>query len=133
MFNSAPSTLMTRSSLILALLISLLMYTSARGHSGSVDEKLMPQTIISGEVLTKQPSELHIPFRMPIRIISIRLTDSSGEGLDVVNKSGRASTGMFVFSPPPLKNGIYSLEYRGLSRDGHPLSEKREFEVKIDN
>ncbi len=133
MFISAPSTLMTRYSLVLVLLISLLMHASAKGHSVSINEKLMPETLLAGDVLTKQPSELHVPFETPIRIISIRLIHSSSEDIDVVSKSGRALTKMLVIVPPLLKNGKYTLEWRGLGSDGHSRSEKREFEVNFDN
>lgn len=133
MFNTAPSSLMKSSALFLVLLMSLLMYSSAQGHSVSIEEKLMNETILPGQVLTKQPGELHVPFETPIRVISISLTHSSGEDVDVVSKTGRAKTKMLVLVPPPLKNGKYTLEWRSLSRDGHSRSEKREFNVNIDN
>lgn len=134
MFNASPFAFTTRASLILIFLfVCLLVHSSARSHSVSLNEKLMHETILSGDVLTEQPSELHVSFEMPIRIISIRLTHVSGEDIDVVSKSGRALTKMLVIVPPPLKNGKYTLEWRGLSKDGHSLLEKREFEVNIDS
>jgi len=114
-------------SLMLALTVSFAVLNNASGHSNSLDSNPMP-----GAVLTTPPDTLSVNFDAPMRIISVRLTDAAGERFNVSAKAGRASSQSLTVTPPSLANGRYVLEWRGLSDDGHTLSDQLEFVVAID-
>lgn len=75
-----------------------------------------------GAVLTDTPPVIAMTFDAPMRITVLRLTDGAGEEHDVERHSGLDAVMELSATPAPLPAGDYTVEWRGLSADGHPMS-----------
>lgn len=98
--------------------------TAATGHSES--DASQPA---DGATLDEAPNEIRIRFEQPIRITAVRITDDAGDEYDVTYDRGE-TTESLVATPESLSSGAYTVEWRGLSDDGHPASGKFEFRVE---
>ena len=107
-----------------AAALLLAFATTAIGHSAGVTT-----TPDDGAVLDAPPEEIRIRFDQPIRITLVRLTDDGGEAYDVTYARGEA-TKTLIGRPQSLLGGAYTVEWRGLSTDGHPASGEFAFRVE---
>lgn len=110
--------------LVCILVITVAFAPLALGHSAS--QSTRPA---DGARLDAPPERIHIRFDQPIRITLVRLTDASGQRHEVSYETGEATT-RFEGSPPKLRSGSYTIEWRGLSADGHPASGKFSFRIE---
>lgn len=113
-----------RSALGLTMGLSLAIASSAFGHSSALSP-----TPARDAVLSAAPTELRIPFDGPMRVITTTLTRDNGESFDVAAQAGRSATETLVVVPPALPDGSYTLEWRGLSEDGHTMTGELRFSV----
>lgn len=107
-----------------AAALLLAFTTAANGHSESD-----ATTPADGASLDAPPDEIRIRFEQPIRITVLRITNEDGDEYDVTYDRGEA-TETLVGTPESLPSGTYTVEWRGLSGDGHPASGEIGFRVE---
>lgn len=107
----------------LAALLLLVGAAAASAHSRS--ETTVPA---NGATVETVP-ELVITFDAPMRVTVFKLTSGSDE-LDVTRETGMEPVTDFRAVPAePLVSGVYEIEWRGLSDDGHPMQGSYRFTV----
>lgn len=79
----------------------------------------------AGTVLDVAPAEISLTFGDGVRLTALRL---GGDLLDVPDQSGFAT--LLVVPLPPMEAGAQSIEWRGLSKDGHTVKGNIDFTVK---
>ena len=98
--------------------------TAAVAHS-----KKEATTPANGAVLQQAPETIGMTFDTPMRVTLVRLTDSAGVEIDISRTGGMTATPDFVATPAALSTGEYTVEWRGLSGDGHPMQGSFSFTV----
>ena len=94
----------------------VLAITPALAHSGL--DTTAPE---DGTVLTGAPLQIILTFAKPIRLTRILLThgDQAPTDLDLGDQKSFATR--FVVPLTDMGSGIYRIEWRGLSGDGHTM------------
>lgn len=83
-----------------------------------------------GAVLSASPDVVSMRFDMPMRVTVIELTsDTTGGTFELARSDGMAPVTDFRATPPVLPNDRYTVEWRGLSTDGHAMQCRFSFEV----
>ena len=82
-----------------------------------------------GAVLPTGPETIRITFDGPIRVTLIRLTDVDGVEHHLTRSDGMAQVTEIEAVPGALEPGAYTVEWRGLSADGHPMQGSFSFVV----
>ena len=100
--------------------------------SGAATAHSRPETTApaNGEVVAVAPAVIVISFDKPMRITLIELTDVDGDAFALERTDAMAPVTRFEATPPPLPAGSYTVEWRGLSEDGHAMSGRFSFEVR---
>lgn len=111
-----------RRSLGLLLLVLLLAPTAAAAHSNSVETK--PE---QGANLETLPAEASVTFNEPPQTASVVL--KSPDGTVHKLKTTVAGSTITVQLPADGPRGAYTLSYRVVSADGHPVSGSVRFTV----
>jgi methionine-rich copper-binding protein CopC len=107
------------------LAISLLLGTpSADAHAKK--EATQPA---DGAVLEISPSAIALRFDMPMRVTLISLTDQDGTAHDLTRTDNMQPVSEFSATPPELPTGQYTVQWRGLAADGHPMQGAFSFEI----
>ena len=111
------------------LVISLFLIAPASAHTSLVSSS--PE---SGAVLSEVPAEVRLKFNE-----SLLLVDSKNPNrIEVVNGIGQVVSGMTVVEGPEIftaldlslePSGEYSVKYRVVSADGHPVEGEYQFTV----
>ena len=83
-----------------------------------------------GEVVAAAPEVIAISFDKPMRITIIELTGANGEAFALERTDEMAPVTRFEAAPPDLPAGRYTVDWRGLSEDGHAMSGRFTFEVR---
>ena len=104
---------------VICLLCAICFASFAGAHS-----TLVNTTPSAGAVLSAAPETLSLEFAQPIRLTLIRV---NGQNLEVPSK--KFETG-FDVTLPSLAAGSHTIEWRGLSDDGHPVSDTFRFELE---
>lgn len=101
-----------------ALATALALPTLALAHSKG--EATMPA---DGAVLSAAPESIEMSFDMPMRITVIELTDAAGTAHDLVRTDDMQPVTAFIaHTATPLMAGQFTVAWRGLSADGHPMT-----------
>lgn len=82
-----------------------------------------------GAVLEAPPSAIAMRFDMPMRLTLISLTDQDGTAHDLTRTDNMQPVSEFSATPPVLPAGQYTVEWRGLAADGHPMQGAFSFEI----
>lgn len=98
--------------------------TAALAHSNK--ESTTPA---DGAVLEATPEVIAMTFDQPMRLTLIRLTNGDGAEIDVTRSDGMAPITEFEATPAEMGPGAYTLEWRGLSSDGHPMNGSFSFQI----
>ena len=111
-------------SAVAAVGLSFALAGAAAAHS-------RPETTTpaNGEVVAQAPALIAISFDKPMRITRIELTNAGGDAFALGRTDEMAPVTRFEATPPPLPAGRYTVKWRGLSADGHPMSGRFSFEV----
>ncbi|WP_353953212.1 copper resistance CopC family protein [Knoellia sp. S7-12] len=120
----------TTRGLILLLLSGFLALTAgvlpANAHS-----RLLSITPADGASLPASPAEIVLTFNETInpQFVTVRVTD--GEGGDVVGENATAQGAKVTLAVgEPIAAGTYSVVYRVVSADSHPISGSTSFTIK---
>jgi methionine-rich copper-binding protein CopC len=82
-----------------------------------------------GATLDSPPAAIEMTFKTPVRVTLVELTDAEGQSHDVSYTRGQPVT-EFAAQPADLPPGDYTVEWRGLSDDGHPTTGSFSFTVE---
>lgn len=114
-------TIMSAAILATALILSA---QSAAAHSKK--EGTQPA---DGAVVEVSPSAIAMRFDMPMRVTLISLTDQDGTAHHLTRTDNMQPVSEFSAIPPALPTGQYTVEWRGLAADGHPMQGAFSFEI----
>jgi len=98
------------------------------GQAAAHSKKEMTQPV-NGAVLEASPEAIEMKFSMPIRITLITLTDQDSVAHEVIRTDNMQPVSEFSAAVPVLPTGLYSVAWRGLADDGHPMQGEFSFEV----
>jgi methionine-rich copper-binding protein CopC len=106
-----------------AILVPLLA-PGARAHS-----ELRASEPAEGAVVAAPPDRIVLRFTAPMQVTSLRLLDAAGRERAIRREGARAAAveELRAAIVAPLPPGLYRVEYRGLSADGHVGSGAVEF------
>jgi methionine-rich copper-binding protein CopC len=82
-----------------------------------------------GAVLTTPPEKVGMTFDMPMRVTLVTLTDQDGKDHALTRQDNMQPVKVFDATPPILPIGSYTVEWRGLAEDGHPMQGTFSFQV----
>ena len=83
-----------------------------------------------GAVLVAPPDVVSMQFDTPMRVTVIELTsETTGGSFELARSDGMRPVTDFRATPPVLPNDRYTVEWRGLSTDGHAMRCRFSFEV----
>ena len=109
-----------------ALLPLLLTLATGVAVAHSKQEVTFPE---DGAVLATSPDVVSMRFDTPMRITVISLTSETGGAFDLRRSDGMQPVTDFRATTPVLPDGRYTVDWRGLSPDGHPMKCRFSFEV----
>ncbi len=108
---------------ILAGLTMAALATSALAHSKAEDTTPMHEATVA------TVDAIEMRFDDPMRVTAIALTGPDGD-VEIERETGMDAVSEFRALPPAdLPDGAYSVEWRGLSSDGHPMQGTFDFTV----
>ena len=87
-------------------------------------------TPADGATLIETPGMIHMVFDDPLRVTMVRLLDADGAEMPVERGTGLDPSLEFHAEPEPLGHGTYTVEWRGLSGDGHAMEGSFSFEIE---
>jgi methionine-rich copper-binding protein CopC len=99
---------------------------SGAALSHSKKETTMP---VDGAVLEATPEVIAMTFDKPMRLTLVQLTNSDGAAVNMTRTDGMAPVTKFEATPSEMEPGAYTLEWRGLSSDGHPMEGRFSFQI----
>ena len=114
----------------LAAAIGVAAFTLSLGEAALAHSRAETTVPANGEVVAAAPAVIAISFDKPVRITLIELTDTDGDAFPLERTDGMAPVTRFEATPPALPAGAYSVEWRGLSEDGHAMSGRFSFEIR---
>ena len=82
-----------------------------------------------GAVLSGAPQIIGMTFDSPMRLTMFRLTNADGAEFDVQRSDDMEPVTEFEAIPAALQPGAYTVEWRGLSGDGHAMQGGFSFEI----
>ena len=109
-----------------ALLPLLAVFAAGAAVAHSRQEVTFPE---DGAVLATSPDVVVMRFDAPMRITAISLTSETGGTFDLGRSDGMQPVTDFRATTPVLPTGRYTVDWRGLSPDGHPMKCRFSFEV----
>ena len=116
----------------LSLVASVAVGLLALSAGGAANAHSRAETTVpaSGEVVAAAPTVISISFDEPMRVTLIELTDDDGDAFALERTDGMRPVTRFEAAPPDLPAGRYTVDWRGLSEDGHAMSGRFTFEVR---
>ncbi len=102
----------------------LLLPLAARAHS-----ELRAAVPADGARLSVAPAELRLRFNEPVQVTLWRLRDAAGAEHALARPRDASARAEHVARPPVLAAGEYSVEWRAISADGHPIRGTLRFAV----
>ena len=108
---------------IFAILALIATATGAWAHSKA------EETTPANEATVASVEAIEMRFDDPMRVIAITMTGPDGE-VDIERETGMdAVTEFRALLPADLPDGAYTVDWRGLSADGHPMQGTFGFKV----
>jgi methionine-rich copper-binding protein CopC len=86
-------------------------------------------TPADGAELTETPEMIHMVFDDPTRVTMARLLNANGAEMPMERGTGQDLSLEFHAEPEPLAPGRYTVEWRGLASDGHPMQGSFAFQI----
>lgn len=83
-----------------------------------------------GATVSGSPPEIRMEFDGAMRITRITLTDGAGKAHALERTDRMAPVTSFVATPADLPAGDYTVEWRGISTDGHTMEGGWSFKVE---
>ena len=108
-------------------IVACALSTSGTAAAHSRSETTIPA---DKSTLVKSPEVIVMTFDQPVRITMIELTNSDGDAISLDRSDGMAPVTRLEAVPAPLSAGSYSVRWRGLAGDGHPMSCRFTFDIQ---
>ena len=108
------------------IVAAMMVVVTGAAFAHSKQEVTFPH---DGAILAAPPDVVSIAFDAPMRITVIRLTSEAGDTFELGRSDDMQPVTDFRALPPALPNGRYTVEWRGLSADGHAMKGRFSFEV----
>lgn len=118
---------LTRRPFLLTLAAWALAPVAGAVQAHSKKEATVP---VDGAVLPSPPEQIGITFDRPMRITLIRLRSADETEVPLQRSDDMAPVTRFTAVPGALEPGTYTVEWRGLSDDGHPMQGRFSFEIR---
>ena len=112
-----------KSRLILAIAATLI------GGAALAHSEKEGTTPADGAELTETPEMIHMVFDDPMRVTMARLLNANGAEMPMERGTGLDPSLEFHAEPEPLAPGRYTVEWRGLASDGHPMQGSFSFQI----
>ena len=109
-----------------AIVAATMIVMTGAAFAHSKQEVTVPH---DGAVLAGPPDVVSVAFDAPMRITVIHLTSEAGDTFGLERSDDMRPVTEFRAIPPLLPNGRYTVEWRGLSADGHAMKGRFSFEV----
>jgi len=109
-----------------AALIVSLMLAAGPAAAHSKEQATVPA---DGAVLAISPETITMNFDMPLRVTLIALRDDAGADHVLKRTDNMQPVSDFSATPPALGAGKYTVEWRGLAADGHPMQGQFSFDI----
>ena len=109
-----------------SIIAAVMLVVAGAAFAHSKREVTVPH---DGAVLASPPDVVSIAFDAPMRITVIRLKSEAGDTFELERSDDMRPVTDFRAIPPALPNGRYTVEWRGLSADGHAMKGRFSFEV----
>ena len=122
-----PSLLSSRWASVATAVVACALSTIGTAAAHSRNETTIPA---DGATLRNAPDVIVMTFNRPIRVTMLELTDSDGDTVALARSDGMAPVTRLEATPEPLSAGSYTVRWRGLAGDGHPMSCRFTFEVQ---
>jgi methionine-rich copper-binding protein CopC len=87
-------------------------------------------SIENAAVIEELPEAFSFSFSQPVVLVAFSIRNGSGEAVNLGFKPPKAPADTFTVPLPDLTPGLYTVEWRTLSKDGHPMTGKSIFELK---
>ncbi|MCB9960839.1 MAG: copper resistance protein CopC [Hyphomonas sp.] len=87
-------------------------------------------SIENAAVIDSAPADFSFSFSQPVGLISFSIQTQAGEKVDLGFTPPKAPAATFTVPLPELAPGLYTVEWRTMSKDGHPMTGKSTFELK---
>lgn len=110
--------------------VALGAFALSLGGAANAHSRAETTVPASGAVVAEAPPVITISFDEPMRITLIELTDADGDAFALERTDGMRPVTRFEAAPPDLPAGRYTVDWRGLSEDGHAMSGRFSFEVR---
>ena len=122
-----PSYLLSPRAIVATASIALALSSMDSAVAHSRNETTIPA---DGATLRTAPEMIVMTFNRPIRITMIELKNADGDEISLERSGGMAPVTRVEATPVPLSSGSYSVQWRGLAADGHPMSCRFTFDVQ---
>ena len=109
-----------------SIMAAVMLVVAGAAFAHSKQEVTVPH---DDAVLASPPDVVSIAFDAPMRITVIRLTSEAGDTFELERSDAMQPVTELHAIPPVLPNGRYTVEWRGLSADGHAMKGRFSFEV----
>ena len=109
------------------LLAGLLALATTPALAHSAVDATAPE---NGAVLAQAPPNIVLTFAKPIRLTRVRMTHDARNAIDLDLGEQTAFANRFELPLKDMGSGLYRIEWRGLSGDGHAMRKTFSFRVK---
>jgi len=118
---------MIRSHLSAAVVILAIALAAGAALAHSKKAVTLPA---DGALLQSSPKTISMAFNKLMRVTFIALSDETGDKHHLTRTDNMQPLTEFNAMPADLPVGHYTIEWRGLASDGHPMSGQFSFEIK---
>ncbi|MBI1255460.1 MAG: hypothetical protein GC196_14090 [Hyphomonas sp.] len=87
-------------------------------------------SIENAAVIESAPEAFSFSFSQPVGLIAFSIKTEAGEAIDLGFTPPKAPAATFTVPLPDLAPGLYSVEWRTMSKDGHPMTGKSTFQLR---
>ena len=109
-----------------AMLFVMLAISLGSANAHSKKDATQPA---DGAVLEASPEVIGMTFDMPMRVTLLTLTDQDATEHEITRTDNMQPVSEFRATPPELPTGQYTVQWRGLAADGHPMQGAFSFEI----
>ena len=110
-----------------ALLAGLIAVAATLALAHSAVDATAPE---NGAELAQAPAHIVLTFTKRIRLTRVRMTHDAGDAIDLDLGEQKEFGTRFELPLKDMGSGIYRIEWRGLSGDGHTVRNTFGFRVK---
>jgi len=112
------------------LITSTLMVLALSAGPALAHVSVKTTSIENAAVIDVLPEAFSFSFSQPVRLIAFSIRTEAGESIDLGFTPPKTPADTFTVPLPEMAPGAYIVEWRTMSKDGHPMTGKSTFELK---